>query len=91
VKDFAHPPQAEKIAIDLNRAIESTLIIARNEYRYVATVEKDFGEFVSCHAGAINQVVLNVVVNAAHAIEDVVKGTGQNGKIKIKTCRGVTL
>ena len=87
MKEFAHPDSAEMIAIDLNRAIESTLIIARNEYKYVADVETVFGALplILCHAGEVNQAVLNIVVNAAHAIEERVKGTEKRGTISIKT------
>ena len=87
MKEFAHPDTAEMVAIDLNHAIESTLIIARNEYKYVADVETDFGALppVVCHAGEVNQTVLNIVVNAAHAIEELVKGTPKRGSISVKT------
>jgi len=75
--------------IDLNRAIESTLVIARNEYKYVADLEVDLGSLppVVCHAGDVNQAVLNVVVNAAHAIGDLVQGTDGRGKISVRTRR----
>ena len=77
MKEFAHPDQKEMTAVNLNQAIESTLIIACNEYKYVAEIETDLADIplVTCHAGDINQVILNILVNAAHAIEDVVKGT----------------
>ena len=87
MKEFAHPDSKEMTAVDLNRAIESTLIIARSEYKYVAEVVTDFGELpsVTCHAGDINQAVLNIVVNAAHAIGDVVSTTGKKGVISVRT------
>ncbi|MBL8910075.1 MAG: PAS domain-containing protein [Archangium sp.] len=87
MKEFAHPDSSEKMLVDLNRAIESTLVIANNELKYVADVEKDFGELpqVACHVGEVNQVVLNLVVNAAHAIGDVVKNTGKKGRITVST------
>ena len=70
MKEFSHVDQREMSRVDLNRAINSTLIIARSEYKYVADVKTDFQELphVTCHGGQINQVVLNLVVNAAHAI-----------------------
>ncbi len=89
MKEFSHADQEEMSRVDLNRAIMSTLVIARTEYKYVADVETDLAKelpFVTCHGGQINQVVLNLVVNAAHAIEDVVKRTGGKGSIKVKTC-----
>jgi signal transduction histidine kinase len=87
MKDFAHADQKEMCKVDLNRAIASTLVIARSEYKPVAEVETDFGSIplVLCHAGQINQVVLNIVVNAAHAIADKVQRTGAVGKISVST------
>jgi len=88
MKEFSHVDQREMGRVDLNRAIGSTLIIARSEYKYVADVETDFKDLplVTCHGGQINQVVLNLVVNAAHAIADQVKGTSNKGLITVKTC-----
>jgi len=89
MKEFAHPDRGDMIAADLNRGIQATLEVARNEYKYVADVETDLGELppVLCHAGDLNQVVLNVVVNAAHAIADAVKGTQGRGVIRVTTRR----
>lgn len=87
MKEFSHPDQKEKGPVDLNRAIQSTLIVARGEYKYLATVALELGELpaVSCYGSQINQVVLNLVVNAAHAIADRVKGTDAKGVITLKT------
>jgi signal transduction histidine kinase len=87
MKEFAHPDQKEMVATDLNRALEATLEVARNEYKYVANVETELGALpkVLCHAGDVNQVFLNLIVNAAYAIGDAVKGTGRRGKIRIRT------
>jgi signal transduction histidine kinase len=87
MKEFAHPDRKEMAQADINQAISSTLIIAANEYKYVAEVETNFAELppVNCYAGEINQVVLNLIVNAAHAIGDVVKGTPDKGRIKVTT------
>jgi signal transduction histidine kinase len=87
MKEFAHPDRKEMAQTDLNQAISSTLIIAANEYKYVADLETQFGDLplVNCYAGEINQVVLNLIVNAAHAIADVVKGTPLKGKISVRT------
>jgi signal transduction histidine kinase len=89
MKEFAHPDQKEMVATDLNRALQATLDVARNEYKYVADVELALGALppVTCHAGDVNQVFLNLIVNAAHAIGDVVKGTGAKGRIRIATAR----
>ncbi|MEJ0085726.1 MAG: ATP-binding protein [Pseudomonadota bacterium] len=87
MKDFSHADQNEMSQVDLNRAINSTLVIARSEYKMVADLETDFAPLpaITCHGGQINQVVLNLLVNAAHAIADVVKETGGRGKITVKT------
>jgi signal transduction histidine kinase len=88
MKEFSHVDRSnEKAPGDLNRALESTLIVARNELKYVADVETHFGELppVICHLGDLNQVFLNLLVNAAHSIEDVVRGTPNKGRIKVNT------
>ena len=89
MKEFAHPDRREMGPVDLNRAIEATLVIARNEYKYVADLETDFEELppVVCHIGDLNQAFLNMIVNAAHAIGDVVEGTNERGRLVIKTWR----
>jgi two-component system, NtrC family, sensor kinase len=87
MKDFAHPDRHEIVSVDLNRLVESTLVIARHEYKYVANLVTEFGDIppVDCVPGEFNQAVLNVVVNAAHAIGDVVKGTDDKGTITVRT------
>jgi two-component system, NtrC family, sensor kinase len=84
---LAHPDQAQKTLTDLNQAIRSTLVIAHNEYKYLAELSTEFGDlpFVPCSLGEINQVILNLIVNAAHAISDVVMDTGNLGKITVRT------
>ena len=87
MKEFSHVDQREMSQVDLNRAVNSTLVIARSEYKYVADLETEFGALplVTCHGGQINQVILNLVVNASHAIGDSVKGTNNKGVIKVRT------
>ena len=87
MKEFAHPDQKDMAPADLNHAISSTLVIAKNEYKYVAELELELGEIppVRCHVGDLNQVVLNIIVNGAHAIADVVKDTGQKGRLRVRT------
>jgi signal transduction histidine kinase len=87
MKEFARPDQREKVPADLNHALRSTLVIARNEYKYVADVTTDFGTIpvVSCHVNEMNQVFLNLLVNAAHAIADVVKTSQGRGRIEVRT------
>ncbi len=87
MKEFAHPDREEKSPADINRALQTTLTIARNEYKYVADVETELGDLppVVCHLGALNQVFLNLIVNAAHAIGEAVAGTGGRGVIRVRT------
>jgi signal transduction histidine kinase len=89
MKEFSHPDTKEKSPLDLNRAIAGTITVARNEWKYVAEMETDFDPslpLVSCHPGEFNQVILNLIVNAAHAIADVAREGGpQKGSIKVQT------
>lgn len=87
MKEFAHPDQREKAPADLNVALMNTLTIARNEYKYVADVETDLAPLpqVDCLLGDLNQVFLNLIVNAAHAIEGVVGGGGDRGVIRVSS------
>ncbi len=89
MKDFSHPSGGEKAPCDLNEAIASTVIVATNEWKYVAEVETDLDPnlpLVRCLRDEVNQVVLNLIVNGAHAIDAVVVG-GSKGKgtIRIET------
>jgi PAS domain S-box-containing protein len=87
MKEFAHPGHSETSSADLNQAIKNTLVIASNEYKYVANVETELGDLppVECHLGDLNQVFLNLIVNAAHAIAEVVGSSGKKGRITIRT------
>ena len=89
MKEFSHPGTKEKVPIDLNHSIESTITVARSEWKYVANMETDFDTTlppIRCYPGEINQVVLNLIVNAAHAIGDVVeKNSANKGTIRVQT------
>jgi len=87
MKEFAHPDTREKGPADLNQALKSTLVIARSEYKDVADVQTEFADLpcVWCHLGDINQVFLNLIVNAAHAIGEAMGTNGEKGLIKVKT------
>lgn len=90
MKEFSHPGSLEKRAVDLNRAIETTITISRNEWKYVAEMETNLDPelpLVPCLAGEINQVLLNLVVNASHAIADVPREDGRLGTITLSTRR----
>jgi PAS domain S-box-containing protein len=88
MKEFSRVDQSSEMAMaDLNTALENTLVVARNEFKYVAAVTTELGALppVMCHIGDLNQVFLHLVMNAAHAIEDVVEGTHTLGRIDIRT------
>jgi len=87
MKEFAHPENKDMGAADLNKALLSTLTVARNELKYVAEVEIDSGDLplVVCNVGDMNQVFLNLLLNAAYAVGDVMKETGKKGKISVHT------
>jgi two-component system, NtrC family, sensor kinase len=91
MKEFSHPGSEQKRSIDINKAIETTITVARSEWKYVADVETKFDlglPFVLCHAGEFNQVILNLLINAAQAIAQAVgDGSQGKGKIVISTAR----
>lgn len=73
VKDFSYPDSGHKAWADLARALETTATVSRNQWKYVADVVFDIEPDlppVFCEVGEINQVILNLIVNAAHAIEE---------------------
>jgi len=89
MKEFSHPGGHERTPSDLNRGIETTVTVARNEWKYVAEMKLDLDPglpHVPCLLGEINQAVLNLIVNAAHAIGEVVKHKpGAKGLITLQT------
>jgi len=90
MKEFSHPA-VDRTLVDINRAIASTIIVASNEWKYVAEMTTDFDvelPGVPVMPGAFNQVILNMIVNAAHAVADVPnKETAGLGAISISTRR----
>jgi len=71
MKEFSHPDGENKVPIDINKSIDTTITVARNEWKYVAEVATDFAAdlpLLPCFPGQFNQVILNLLVNAAHAI-----------------------
>jgi len=91
IKEFSHPGSAEKKGVDLNKSIETTITVARNEWKYVADLEAQFDPelgLVPCLSSELNQVVLNLIMNATHAIADRINASsGEKGKITITTRR----
>jgi PAS domain S-box-containing protein len=90
-KEFSHPGSEEKRAINLNQAIETTITVARHVWKYCADVVTEFDAtlpLVPCLIGEFNQVMLNLIVNSAHAISSVVEERGAGkGTITIGTRR----
>lgn len=89
MKEFSHPGSKEKMPIDINKAIETTITVTRNEWKYVAEMKTDFDPNlprVACLQDELNQVILNLIINAAHAISDVMSAdSSDKGLITIST------
>ena len=89
MKIFAHPGMVAKEHVDINKEIEKTITITRNEWKYVADLETDFDEslpLVPCFRAEFNQVILNMIVNAAHAIaEKNEENKSEKGTIHVRT------
>ncbi len=90
MKEFSHPGSDNKTNLDLAKAIESTLTVTKNEWKYAADVVTDFDLSmppVPCLPGEFNQVILNLIVNATHAIIEKQRQTGseEKGRITIST------
>jgi signal transduction histidine kinase len=83
MKSFSYKDSSDRSYADLNEALTTTLTVARNEVKYVADVVLDLGDLpeVLCHVGDLNQVFLNLLVNAADALED----KEERGQIRITT------
>jgi len=89
MKEFSHPGTKEKIPLDLNHAIENTIAITRNEWKYVADIETNYDKSLSpvlCLPAEFNQVILNLMVNAAHSIAAAIPpGSTEKGRITVQT------
>ncbi len=87
LKQFSHPGGGDLGPTNLNEVVTTALTVARSEYKYVAEIELDLGEVaeITGDRGDLGQVILNLVVNASHAIADVIEGTGTMGTIAIST------
>lgn len=91
MKDFSHPGTEEKQQINLNQAIESTLLVSKNVWKYHCELKTDFDHslpLVPCLPGDLNQALLNLITNAAHAIESASKGGPKKlGLLTVATAR----
>jgi PAS domain S-box-containing protein len=86
MKEFSHPNTEARSSADINKAIETTVQVARSEYKHIAAVELNLGPLplVPSNIGELSQVFLNLLVNAAHAIEASGKDVS-TGRIRIGT------
>ena len=89
MREFSHPGVVEKVSMDVNQAIKNTLAVTRNEWKYVADIHTDLAPdlpSILCLPGEINQVFLNIIVNAAQAIQEIVQDNpGEKGTITLTT------
>jgi len=88
IKEFSHPSSKQAAPFDLNHAVETAVTVTRNQWKYVAEVTLELDPAlpqVTGNQGEINQVLLNMIVNAAHALEEA--GRGAPGRIVIGTRR----
>ena len=89
MKQFSHPGIGERKLTDINSCLNNTITVSRGEWKYVAELETDFAEdlpLVLCHSNEMNQVFLNMIINAAHAIEKKQQqGQKEIGKIIVQT------
>ncbi|NDV18578.1 PAS domain S-box protein [Pseudodesulfovibrio sp. JC047] len=88
VKQLAHPGEMHKSYSELNEIVKHAVTVSANEWKYVAEVSFDLDDAlppVYCLIGEIGQVVLNLIINGAHAIEKVKQETGEPGEISIRT------
>jgi PAS domain S-box-containing protein len=92
MKEFSHPGQREKVVTNLNHAIENTLVVSHNEWKYIADLTLDLDPElppIPCLVDEFNQVVLNLITNAVDAVRDTLasRPIGEKGCIAISTRR----
>ncbi len=89
MREFSHASDQDMKMADLNKAILTTITISRNEWKYIADMETELDPDlpqIFCQIDEINQVVLNMIVNASQAIQQALLNTpGEKGRIKIST------
>jgi len=90
MKEYSHPNSEEKVSTNINNCIESTITISKHTWKYHADMEVILDPdlpSIMCHPGPFNEVILNIIVNAADAIKDKSENdnTTNKGKITIQT------
>jgi signal transduction histidine kinase len=88
---FSHPATEMKVKANINQVIQNALSLSRNEWKNVAEIETELDEdlpSIDCHPSELSQTILNLIINAVHAIKDVNKDNPcTKGKISIQTCQ----
>jgi len=91
IREFSHPSQKGKTYSDINKSVQTTVTISRNEWKYCAELATELDPdlpLVLCRIDELSQVLLIMIVNAAHAIQEKQKDSNkEKGKITIKTSR----
>ena len=88
MKDFSHMGQEGKAPADINKAIESTIVLSQNVWKYTAELKTDLDPelpSVPCFVADLNQVIMNLIINATHTIADRFSGSDEKGTITITT------
>ncbi|MDH5718116.1 MAG: ATP-binding protein [Spirochaetia bacterium] len=90
MKEFSHPGSKDKKYLNINKALENTINVSRNEWKYFADIDLNFDNTIDdllCFPGELNQVFLNLIINAAQTIQEKVNKSGikEKGKITIST------
>jgi PAS domain S-box-containing protein len=87
MRTFAVPPSLERAPVDVNEAVRTTLVVTASEYRHVAELTTEFGDIprLNGNVGEINQVLLNLIVNASHAIADALGDNDGRGRLHVRT------
>lgn len=89
MRDYSHPEMKEKRPADINKVIMNAITVGRNEWKYSSEIITKFDPAlpaVPCHSGELGQVILNMVINAVHAIEDAKQNNRYDmGEIRIAT------
>jgi two-component system, NtrC family, sensor kinase len=89
MRDFTHTGPKDKVSADVHRIIQNSITLSKNTWKYIAEIETEFDDTIPniiCQPNDLNQVIINMIVNSSHAMEDKFAGSETlQGKIKIKT------
>jgi signal transduction histidine kinase len=88
MKGFTHPGSTDKTLVDVNQVITDSMTVSRNEWKYVAALTTDLAPdlpLISGYPAELHQVVLNLIVNAAHAVQEASAPGEASGQIEVST------